>query len=490
MASPSSSSSKLVAVFLAGTLFGAFSAVQVAPRLTTAQPTIVAQGTSPGPTVTTPLDGAPVEGPTTVTDPSRTKDKGTPVRSGLECAKGRNGGATDIGVTADKIMLATTVVQSGIGAAFLGDVKYAMEAVKNKVNRAGGICGRHLDIKYVDDGWDAQRGASYLRNFIKEGVFAIPVAPSSEGLRVVVDSGDIEKAGIPVVGTDGMLLDQYQRPNGAAQSWVWSVAVATASTARIMARDAHKRGARTFSIVFDKNYKFGVEAAAAYNAEVKRLTGKNVQGYNKENNCSASYCGVLAGQSSYSSEIQQFQHADFEAMFLEPTTALTWMATPGAPTPKTVTYGIGAAQPLFTRAFGNGCQKACDQMAVWTSYKPPIEELLNDPIVSTYVQDLEKTKPDADEANAFAEGGYVGMMLLVDALKRVGPGLTRAALRRELDALKFGSGLTIQDQLAWSPTDHFANATMQAFTMEYKGTFSGWRPAQVVTDPTPQRGVS
>ena len=475
---------KLAVMFLAGALFGSFTVIQVSRNITT---TTVAHGSStdPGAVETSPTGASSTLLPGAL-GAANTASGGQATGSSA-CAPGRNGDATAPGVTSTEIKLATTVVRSGIGAAFLGDVQYAMEAVRNRVNRAGGICGRQISVRYVDDGWDASRGAQFLRSFIRDNVFAIPVGPSSEGLRVVIDSGDIQRAGIPVVGTDGMLIDQYK------DSWVWPVAIATASSARIMAQNAYKRGARTFAIVFDKNYRFGVEAAAAYNNEVRRLTGSDVLGYNSENNCVKRFCGVLAGQPGYSNEVNEVASQDFNflAMFLEPQTALTWMSTPGAPTadPSVHAQGVGLAQPLFTRDFAVNCQAACDQMWVWTGYKPPIEDYADDSIVKAYVSDLRKTSSTVDVYNAFAEGGYVGMSLLVKALESVGPNLTRERLKAALDSIAFASGLTLDSSLSWRPGDHFAGRTMQAFSIEYKGTFGGWRAQSIVADPTPQRGI-
>jgi ABC-type branched-subunit amino acid transport system substrate-binding protein len=404
-------------------------------------------------------------------------------RSGLQCAAGKNGGSTDVGVSAREIALATTEVQSGIGASFLGEVKYAMEAERKKVNDAGGICGRRLTIQYVDDGWSAHDGAIDLQNFFKSNVFAIAVGPSSEGLRVEIDNKDVDNHGIPVVGTDGMLIDQYQDP------WVWPVAASTASSARIMAADAARRGATSFSIVYDKNYRFGVEAADAYDAEVKRLTGHDVDGYDSgHTGCSKAFCGVSAGQTSYGNEVKELAgHAgDFLVMFLEPATALTWMSTPDAPTASKLKYGVSLGQPLFTRDFAVNCQAACDQMQVWTGYKPDIEAYANEPAVQQYVTDLHGTKPDADEFNAFSEGGYIGMQLLVKGLQAVGPDLTRQRLRAALDAIDLDGALTLQSKLSYRPGNHFANLTMQAFSIQFKGTFGGWRAAAVVPDPHPR----
>src|SRR5258708_30167655 len=140
-----------------------------------------------------------------------------------------------------------------------------MEAVKNKVNRAGGICGRQLDIQYVDAGWDRGRGAADIQTLVNGGIFAMRVGPSSEGLKLEIDNRDIDHFGVPVVGTDGMLVDQYNDP------LVWPVATSTAASARLMVADAYKRGARSFSIVFDTNYRVGQEAGLAFRQAVKLL---------------------------------------------------------------------------------------------------------------------------------------------------------------------------------------------------------------------------
>ena len=490
------------AVFLAGALIGGLSTVQIVPNFTgaavdpvTGEVLDVADGT-----VTTDLsttDGGATgkaggDGDVAATSggggsgPSTTASDGglPPARAGLECAAGKNGDETDQGVTGDTIKMATTVAESGPGASFLGQVRFAMEAVRARINRDGGICGRQLEIEYRDDGWNPQTGSQYLRNFIQEGVFAIPVAPSSEGLRIVIDSGDIDNAGIPVVGTDGMLRDQYTNAAGAAQPFVWPVAAATVSSARIMAEEAYKRGARDFSIVFEKNYRFGVEAAQAFNEHVKKLTGKPVPGYNGENSCVDHYCGINGGGSNYSSEAANFNRGDFVALFMEPTTALNWMRDPNVDPSKEVPYGYGAAQPLFTRGFANSCGSKCHGMQVWTGFRPPIENYANDPAVKRYVEDLKRTKPDADEFNAFTEGGYVGMLLLEDALKRVGPDLTRVRLKAALDSTCLDTGLLIKGKLCYSPNSRYSNIYMQGFQIQYSGTFAGWRSGPIVKDPS------
>lgn len=501
---------KLGAVFLAGLLVGMVSMFEVVPttslrtgpdgsaeldesdELLTPGETAAADGAVAGP------DGPEgAAGPTGANGTAAAGGKAAPgaagakgsTATGLRCDRSGNGGATDRGVTATGIKLATTVVYSGPGSSFQAEMKDAMEAVARAVNRGGGICGRLLNIEYKDDGWDGPRGAGFLRNFIDQGIFAIPVGASSEAIDQLGETGDFDKTKTPVIGTDGLEIGQYQRKSdGGAQPWIWPVAAATVSSARIMATEAHKRGARTFGVVYDKTYRFGAEAAQAFKAEVARLPGTTPIG----GDCSSRYCGLQNGLNSYSGDVSNFYAAnpDFVALFLEPGTALTWMTDSNTKRPSQIKYGYGGAQPLFTDKFGSDCKDKCDGMQVWTGFKPYLEAYEGDPKVREYVTAMKSVKPNIDYYNQFSQGAYVGMQLLVQALREVGPNLTRERLREVLNKTTLSTGLSIQDNLTFTPTTRFANTTMQGFVMQYKGTWGRWRAGPIVADPRPTAGTS
>lgn len=414
----------------------------------------------------------------------------------VSCAAGRNGGATDVGVTATSIKLGATVVDSGIGAAFLSDVRYGMLAVLNDVNAAGGICGRRLSLLLKDDGWEADRGFNFLQNLIEgEKVFALAVVPSSEGLRVASNRGYLRSQGVPVVGTDGMLISQY------TDQQIWPVAASTITAMHVMAKSAFDRGRRNFAIVYDANYRFGVEGAYAYNQAVRRLTGKDVPGYTDplsgSQRCSDRFCGIKAGQPSYGTELQQVNsactrepHCDYIVYLLEPQTAQTWMDGGGiqAGYIAGTEVDIAGPQPLFNRSFGVNCAQRCHGMWVWASFTPPIEPFTSQPAVASYVSDLKRTNAQADANNSFVEGGYLGMKLLVEALKRVGANVTRKALIDELNSLKLDAGLS--RPLRWATGNHFANQCMMAFAIQAKPSFAGWRQAtDWICDPWPGQDI-
>jgi ABC-type branched-subunit amino acid transport system substrate-binding protein len=385
-----------------------------------------------------------------------------------DCSKGQNAGATEIGVTAHEIHFAATIVKSGIAKDFLADAQSGMEAVRQKVNRAGGICGRIIKIDYNDDQWDPQTGQRIIEGYIgSKRYFGLAVNPSSQGVRGAIDSGLIRQSQFPVVGSDGQLIDQYQDP------WVWPVATSTASVMHVMAQNAYARGARTFGIVWDQNYRFGVEGHAAFVGAVKRLGGKVTADE-----------PVTGGQQSYANQANHFigncggvsslSNCDFIALLLEPATASRWVGDGGVGDGDHRTKtGIGAPQPLFVNSFARDCGKYCANMWVWTSFKPPIPPFDSEPAVATYRSDLANVS-NADANNPHVEGAYVGMLTLVEALKRLGPAPTRIGMKAVLDAMRLDTGLG--PVLSFAPGNHYANTGAQAFeAIVNNGSFYVWR---------------
>jgi ABC-type branched-subunit amino acid transport system substrate-binding protein len=414
--------------------------------------------------------------------------------AGLACAAGRNGGATDTGVTGNSIKLAATTVLDGPGASFLSTERVGLTAVVDRVNHAGGICGRQIALELRNDSWNGQLGQQYIQNFVEgDHVFAL-ASSDSEGLRAA--GSYIAEKGVPVVGTDGMLIQQYRNP------WIWPVATSTISMMHIIAKNGYDRGARNVGIVFDDQYHFGVEGAYAYDQAMKRLTGKDIDGYDSSlKTCQLHFCGIESGKSSYATEAQQFNSAcgitggtsspnatrcDVISYLLEPDTALSWKSNSTESNPE---LGYDGAQPLFTADFARSCGSSCNGMRVWTGYNPPIEAFAALPGVTRYVNDVHRESSSIDVANQFLEGAYDGMELMVEALAKVGPNLTRAGLRQALDSMTYDSGLS--NPLTWRAGNHFANISGRAFVSHYGNTFNGFGDAQTgwVADPWPGQDV-
>lgn len=383
---------------------------------------------------------------------------------GTGCAPGRNGGHTAPGVSATEIHVASTIVTSGIGSGFLGEASYGMQAAINEVNRSGGICGRRITLETRNDGWVPDQGQQYIENYVNSGdVFALVGEPDSEGLDAAINSNVIDNAGIPVVGSDGMLKSQYHSP------WVWPVAASTVTNMHIAAQYAvnvlhsHKLG-----IVYDSAYKFGKEGAAAFAAEAQRL------GVHMGSDCSSGFCGISSDASSYTTEISAFDgycnSCDTVMMLLEPSPMETWMHGEEGSQPW---YGhLMGGEPLFDNRFASTCGGDCNKLIVWTGYRPAIQPFDSQPAVYTYVQSLQAVCGSCDAKNEFTEGAYLGARLFVEAVKKAGGNLTRDSLKQVLNTQTWDLGLS--QALAFNNPHHLANTTMTAFIDNAQGSFNGW----------------
>ncbi|HXA28691.1 MAG TPA: ABC transporter substrate-binding protein [Candidatus Angelobacter sp.] len=415
------------------------------------------------------------------------------VAGGAQCAAGKNGGSTGApGVSGTSINIASTIVTTGEGSGFLGEAVSGMQAAINEANNAGGVCGRRISLSTVNDDWNPTTGQTDIANFINQGnVFALVGEPDSEGLGAAIDSGAIGRAQIPVVGTDGMLKDQYN------QQWVWPVAASTVSNMHIAAQYAvQKWNAKHVGIVFDTSYKFGKEGAAAFDQEMKRLTGSDINGYAQNadgNSCVQAYCGIQTnGQTDFSSAIHTLNSAcnpcDAVMMLLEPKPMETWMQADSPANCGCTWYKhLAGGEPLFDDNLGSTCGGNCSAMTVFTGYHPAIQPFDAEKPVYTYAQSLRSVCPSCDAHNEFTEGAYLGTKLFIEACKQVGPNLTRDALRQVLNSATFDLGLT--NPLRFGNNQHLANTSMAGFADNAppNGSFNGWNylATGFLNDPAP-----
>jgi ABC-type branched-subunit amino acid transport system substrate-binding protein len=421
------------------------------------------------PTATPPPRSPNVPGPAVAPPPraAATTPPPGPAAPAARCAAGANGGATDTGVTADRIRLFTTVVRSGTRAGALGEVPLAMRAVVDQVNAAGGICGRRLDLALRDDGGDAATGARAYREAFDDGVFAVPVGGGS-GLDVLLESGELDRAGVPVVGVSAMAL-----PPGARSRHVWQVDAGAAAAARVMVREAYARGARTFGVVFRR----GNDAAArAFHAEVRRLTGTGVAGYNDAGECREHYCG---GGRPSDAEVLRFYEDPPDFVGLLDAGGIEWLARGrGADDPR-VPYGYAAAE-LDRDALPGGCGRSCHGLRVWSGLKAPMEEYDADPAIRDYAAAARDAGFRADSRANLA--AYEGMRLLVAALRRAGPVLTRDALRAALASGPVPAPLTVDGSLTFGDGGGAGARVLRAYDLD--AASGEWTLGPVQKDPS------
>lgn len=352
--------------------------------------------------------------PTTTTAvPSTT----TSARRGFRCRAGRNGGATDRGVTATKVRLGATAVLNGPKSGLHTDALPAVKAVVGGVNRSGGICGRLLDVQVVN------RPSSSAVAELADAVFAALGIPMVRGLAEAVRNGTLDRARTPfVVATDPIHHERVASP------WLWELGPSSAALGRVAVDHAYRAvAARSFAVVYDARFRFGVEAVEAVHSYVGRLPGATVR----------TTQGLDPDRPGYGPEIAAFNHAcgdrrcDVVLLALLPETAVKWWkGRPAAPAKQ-----LAALPLLLSDRFADDCtfldpRCGVDDLLVWTGSTPPIGSFLENPDVDAYVREVGGASASADVRNPSVEAAYVAATVLVEALRRVGPNLTREQIGR------------------------------------------------------------
>jgi branched-chain amino acid transport system substrate-binding protein len=91
----------------------------------------------------------------------------------LAVAAGGTRPAADPGVSSDKVVIGGTVPLSGLASAF-GAVGPGAKAYFEYVNDKGGVNGRQIDYRYLDDGYDPSKTVLLTRQLVQQDkVFAI-----------------------------------------------------------------------------------------------------------------------------------------------------------------------------------------------------------------------------------------------------------------------------------------------------------------------------
>ena len=99
--------------------------------------------------------------------------------------------AEEPGVTPGSIYFGQSAPFTGAAAEIGKDMRIGLEAAFNEINSSGGIEGRHLYLRYLDDGYEPGRSITNVRNLIKDqGVFAFigsVGAPSSNAVAPITE---------------------------------------------------------------------------------------------------------------------------------------------------------------------------------------------------------------------------------------------------------------------------------------------------------------
>lgn len=382
------------------------------------------------------------------------------------------GKATDVGVTKDTIRLGSTFAISGPVSNISGPILKGVQAYLNEVNAQGGVNGRKVEFKFYDDGWDAQRGKSKIKQLVEQDkVFMLVSVPSSNGLDAA--TGYLDQKRVPVLGTSGLIETQFKA------KMQWPIGTSTRSAARIGLTDATKRlKAKTFGIVW-LDLLAGFEARDA----IKKAMAEGFLGLNAKSLVADRRISI--SEPSFESVWNDVQkqardngvadgRPDFIVLAIDPTNAIKAMqaAERLGFRPK---LGWGGAAPLFLDLVLRDAPYAVKTgMMAGTSFFPPVGNFVNQPAVKEYIRVVRKYFADVDLNNPYLEGGYAGAALAIDVLKKVGTCVTRDRVIKVADSLQNHAPAGLTNPMSFSPAGtnpgHYGNTYGLVVQAVPKGT--------------------
>ncbi|MDE3077017.1 MAG: ABC transporter substrate-binding protein [Chloroflexota bacterium] len=384
--------------------------------------------------------------------------------------------ASDTGVTKDTITIGGTDPLSGPAAAY-GTIPKASDAYFHYVNDNGGVNGRKINYKFLDDAYNPAQTVPLTKQLVEQDqVFLMFGGLGTQAQTSVRDYLNSKKVPQVFVATGATTFSAEFKKHPYTFGWqpVYQ------GESLIYARHLLQNNPAAKIAVIYQNDDYGQDYLDGL---TKGLGSKANMIVGKENND--------AGAADLTSQILKLKNSGADTLFIfeTPSPAIKALVT---------TFKTGWTPTIYFNSVSNpvpymqAAQKAAgDTKAVQgiltTLYtKDPVDPTQSSqPGMQLYKQIMSKYYPDGKPEDGFNIYGMATAYSLVDVLKKAGPNLTRQAV---MDALNNWSepnnpflypGIVAKN----SPTDHYT--ITQAYLAKYDPAANDWAP---VSQPVDVRG--
>jgi len=336
------------------------------------------------------------------------------------------------GVSADKIVFGQATALEGPASALGQGMKMGLEAAFAEINKAGGVKGRKLELKSVDDGYEPTKSIEAVKKLLEEDkVFAIAGAvgtPTAAATQPIATA-----AGAPFIGafTGAEFLREPHKP------LVMNIRASYFQETEAMVEHLTKDlGASRIAIMYQDD-AFGQAGLAGVK---KALDKRQMQ---------------LAGEGTFERNTVAVKAALLAIKKVEPHAVI--MISPYKPAAEFIKL---AKQIKFDPTFVNISFVGSDALAkelgpagagVAITQVVPFPNDAAIPVVGRYQAALKASAPDAQPGFVSLEGYLVGRAIIV-ALEKVSGELTRQAVVEAVQ--KAGTFDLGGFKLAYSPSSN------------------------------------
>ena len=423
----------------------------------------------------TPSGGAPAGGA-----PAPAATSAAPAATSAAPAAPDAGGATsasDVGVTKDTILIGATVPLSGPAAAY-GTIAKASDAYFHYVNDSGGVNGRQISYKYLDDAYNPAQTVPLTKQLVEQDqVFLTFGGLGTQAQTSVRDYLNSKKVPQVIVATGATTFaaefEKYPYTFG------WQPVYQGESL--IYAQYLMKNSPTAKVGVIYQNDDYGQDYLDGLTKGLGSKAAEMI--VDKEPND--------VGAPDLSSQILKLKNSGADTLFVfeTPSPAIkAIVATSQAGWHPTIYLNSVAAPVPYVQA----AQKAAGDDAAVNGILT-VEYLkdsadpgqANDPGIQQYKQIMSKYYPDGKLEDGFNVYGMATAWSLVDVLKKAGPNLTRQGVLDAMSNLNetenpfMYPGISVKN----TPTDHYS--ITQEFLAKYDTSVNDYKP---ISQPIDVRG--
>ncbi len=342
-----------------------------------------------------------------------------------------NGGATDVGVTANSIKFGSiSGNNTPLGNLISQPVTTAVFATMRAVNDSGGIFGRKMIIGDCDDSGDVTRFRSCYRKLIDEAKVFSFITSVTWGTGEV--HGDLARDKVPWIGSWGFYTSEWKDP------WMFPVHLSTVTEARadaIWVRDIVKPA--TVGILYLNTPEQQLAKAALH--EVLDPAGiKVIREIPQEIDTPDESSNVFSMRAANPDHIIHFSWPPPMIKFIVDSAQQGYW-------PKMGISGNHLIGEQVGRLIGDW---ATQGMYSITSYKLWGAGDEYQAIMDKYAPQMKKMHHHQTQS------GYVGVKITADAAKAVGPDLTRDNIMKVLESRRWDFGPGLGQSVLWGPGNH------------------------------------
>jgi ABC-type branched-subunit amino acid transport system substrate-binding protein len=379
--------------------------------------------------------------------PAAAAAAGTPIGANPTPAA-NNGGATDVGVTADSVRFGSiSGNNTPLGNLISQPVTTAVFATMRAVNDAGGVYGRKFVISDCDDSGDVTRFRSCYRKLIDEAKIFSFITSVTWGTGEV--HGDLARDKIPWIGSWGFYTSEWKDP------WMFPVHLSTVTEARATAgwvRDILKP--KSIGILY-LNTPEQQLAKASLHQVIDPAGIKVVREIPQEIDTPDESSNVFSMRAANPDHIIHMSWPPPMIKFIVDSANQGYWPPMGISGNHLIGEQVG-------RLVGEWPKKG---MYSITSYKLWGSGDEYQAIMDKYAPQMKKLHHHQTQE------GYIGVKIAAEAMKANGPNLTRASIIKTLESRRWDFGPGMGQSVLWGPGNH---DTMRCeYMMQYNSSDTG-----------------